>query len=130
MATHSITVAWEIPWTEEPCGLQSMGSQESDTTEVTEHMGPEVRQCFTRALLFPRFKLHMNPGTGPWEWGEYRAQPRDPNSCFFHLTTLVFRGLVQLSPNLPGHPLSQGAPCNSELSSTWDWRQGLWRDYS
>ena len=25
MATHSSTVAWEIPWTEEPGGLQSMG---------------------------------------------------------------------------------------------------------
>ena len=27
MATHSNTLAWEIPWTEEPGGLQSMGSQ-------------------------------------------------------------------------------------------------------
>ena len=27
MATHSIILAWEIPWTEEPGGLQSMGSQ-------------------------------------------------------------------------------------------------------
>ena len=26
MATHSSTVAWEIPWTEEPGGLQSTGS--------------------------------------------------------------------------------------------------------
>ena len=26
-ATHSIILAWEIPWTEEPGGLQSMGSQ-------------------------------------------------------------------------------------------------------
>ena len=25
MATHSIIVAWRIPWTEEPGGLQSMG---------------------------------------------------------------------------------------------------------
>ena len=25
MATHSSTLAWEIPWTEEPGGLQSMG---------------------------------------------------------------------------------------------------------
>ena len=25
--THSSTLAWEIPWTEEPDGLQSMGSQ-------------------------------------------------------------------------------------------------------
>ena len=27
MATHSSTLAWKIPWTEEPCKLQSMGSQ-------------------------------------------------------------------------------------------------------
>ena len=32
MATHSSILAWRIPWTEEPGGLQSMGSQESDTT--------------------------------------------------------------------------------------------------
>jgi len=27
MVTHSITLAWRIPWTEETGGLQSMGSQ-------------------------------------------------------------------------------------------------------
>ena len=27
MAIHSSTIAWKIPWTEEPGGLQSMGSQ-------------------------------------------------------------------------------------------------------
>ena len=27
MATHSSILAWEIPWTEEPGGVQSMGSQ-------------------------------------------------------------------------------------------------------
>ena len=27
MATHSSTLAWKIPWTEEPGGLQSIGSQ-------------------------------------------------------------------------------------------------------
>ena len=27
MATHSSTLAWKIPWMEEPGGLQSMGSQ-------------------------------------------------------------------------------------------------------
>ena len=32
MAPHSSTLAWKIPWTEEPRRLQSMGSQ-SDTTE-------------------------------------------------------------------------------------------------
>ena len=29
-ATHSSILTWKIPWTEEPGGLQSMGSQESD----------------------------------------------------------------------------------------------------
>ena len=32
MATHSCILAWETLWTEEPGGLQSMGSQELDTT--------------------------------------------------------------------------------------------------
>ena len=31
MAIHSYILAWEIPWTEEPGGLQSMGSQKSWT---------------------------------------------------------------------------------------------------
>ena len=33
MAPHSSTLAWKTPWTEEPGGLQSMGLEESDTTE-------------------------------------------------------------------------------------------------
>ena len=32
MATHSSILAWRILWTEEPGGLQSMVSQESNTT--------------------------------------------------------------------------------------------------
>ena len=36
IATLSSILAWEIPWTEEPGGLQSMGLQESDT-RATEH---------------------------------------------------------------------------------------------
>ena len=30
---YLLTFAWRVPWTEEPGGLQSMGSLESDTTE-------------------------------------------------------------------------------------------------
>ena len=33
MAPHSSTLAWKIPWTEEPGRLQSMGSQTVDTTK-------------------------------------------------------------------------------------------------
>ena len=35
MATHSRILAWKIPWTEEPGGLQSMASQSQ--TDKTEH---------------------------------------------------------------------------------------------
>ena len=31
MAIHSSIFAWELPWTEEPGGLQSMGSQKGQT---------------------------------------------------------------------------------------------------
>ena len=38
MATHSNILSWKIPWTEEPSGLQSMGSKESDTTEQEKNI--------------------------------------------------------------------------------------------
>ena len=36
MATHSIILAWRIPWTEEPGGLQPMGSQRVGHDGVTD----------------------------------------------------------------------------------------------
>ena len=33
MATHSSILAWRIPWTEEPGGLQTWSCKESDTTK-------------------------------------------------------------------------------------------------
>ena len=32
MATHPSILAWKSPWTKEPGGLQSMGSEETETT--------------------------------------------------------------------------------------------------
>ena len=37
MATHSSTLAWKIPWMEEPGGLQFLGSQ-SQTLHLTEQL--------------------------------------------------------------------------------------------
>ena len=37
MVTHSSILAWEIPWTEEPSELQSMGLQEWDMTYQLNH---------------------------------------------------------------------------------------------
>ena len=48
MATHSSVLAWRILWTEEPGGLQSMGSQELATTErLGAHtVTPSVKDCY------------------------------------------------------------------------------------
>ena len=37
MATHSSVLTWRIPQTKEPGGLQTLGSQELDTTEPLNH---------------------------------------------------------------------------------------------
>jgi len=58
MATHSSILAWRIPWTEEPGGLQSMGSQKSqasDTIEQLAHRGmvcTEVPVHYNMTLFF------------------------------------------------------------------------------
>ena len=46
MAAHSSILAWEIPWTEEPGGLQSMGSKSIGQDWGTEHTPnyPESRE--------------------------------------------------------------------------------------
>ena len=41
MATPSIILAWEIPWTEEPRGLQSLGSQRELQSEESGGCGEE-----------------------------------------------------------------------------------------
>ena len=52
-ASHSDILAWKIPQTEEPGGLQSMGSQESDTTERLNHHHHiilEMKNTFTSIM--------------------------------------------------------------------------------
>ena len=41
MAAHSSVLAWRIPWTEEPGGLQSTAWQR-DTTEGTQHTSTQA----------------------------------------------------------------------------------------
>ena len=42
MATHYSILAWEIPWIEDPGGLQLWGRKESDTTEHTHKVKHSV----------------------------------------------------------------------------------------
>ena len=43
MAIHSSILAWEIPWTEEPGGLKSMGSQKSQTQQLNNNTDKEAK---------------------------------------------------------------------------------------
>ena len=68
MATHSSILAWKIPGTEEPCGLQSIVSQRAGQDSVTEHISKCVQLCpFNKMLLWGG-----NPGvsmtSGPNWW--------------------------------------------------------------
>ena len=56
MATHSSILAWRIPWTEEPGGLQSMSHKESDTTERLGHFHALTINTMRLSLwCFPTF---------------------------------------------------------------------------
>ena len=58
MATHSSMLAWTIPWTEEPGGLQSRGSQKSQT-----QLRYKIKtQCW---ILVPRPGIEMVSLHGP-----------------------------------------------------------------
>ena len=71
MATHSNILAWDIPWTEEPGGLQSTGPKELDTTEqLTALLSPWLIEGCARpvsslgrpsACLCPTFLLVRMP---------------------------------------------------------------------
>ena len=58
MATHSVILAWKIPWTEESDGLQSMGLQNSWT------LSGEIP--YTGCLIRQRKHLFHGPGGRKW----------------------------------------------------------------
>ena len=47
MAAHSGILAWRIPWTEEPGGLQSLGLQESDMTDQLKQQTTKQSRVLT-----------------------------------------------------------------------------------
>ena len=60
MATHSSIRAWEIPWTEDPGGLQSMGSQKSQTRLNNSNLD-EWNKIKSEEMGFPCGPVVKNP---------------------------------------------------------------------
>ena len=74
MATHSSTLAWKIPWTEEPGRLQSMGRERSDTTERLHFHFPalEKEMATDSSVLAWRIPGMVEPG-GLLSMGSHRV---------------------------------------------------------
>ena len=73
MAPHSSTFAWKIPWTEEPDRLQSVGSQEPDTTERLHFHALEKERETHSSVLAWRIPEMGKPGGLP-SMGSHRVR--------------------------------------------------------
>ena len=65
MATHSSILAWKIPWTEEPSGLQSMDLQRVGNDQATESIGAEQYMLSYSASHFLLQGIFLTPGSKP-----------------------------------------------------------------
>ena len=83
METHSSILAWRIPWTEEPGGLQSTGSQrvEHDWATSLTHSLTEWSTSFSYFLQFKsefgkkEFMIQATVSSRSWFCWLYRASP-------------------------------------------------------
>ena len=92
MATHSSILDWEIPWTEEPGGLQSLGCKESDTTEVTQQAPMYIHAySHTQVFMYQSSAKKISKRCLIKEYivfsaRHYRAMGKLHNVCKFFLT--------------------------------------------
>ena len=91
MATISSILAWEIPWTEEPGGLQSMGLRKSQT-RLSNNTTTDFIVCFSVfvniiiTILGGRSDycfVHWAQGEGGVEWG-IQHFTRSRSFCHFY----------------------------------------------
>ena len=71
MATHSSILAWRIPWTEEPGGLQPMGLQRTGSTAGTEHTRELRSSESLKILQWNRCGRTPTSGADCVQWSEF-----------------------------------------------------------
>ena len=111
MATHSSILAWKLPWTEEPGGLQSMGSQRVGHDWVVKHTG-DSEETLSKADYSPQcgwasssqLKVYKK-GLWALEEGGILLQTALISNFNFPCTSAIssVNSLKQISPN-PSHP--------------------------
>ena len=113
MAPHSSTLAWKIPWTEEPGGLQAIGREESDTTE---------------RLHFHFSLSYIGEGNGNPLQCSCLENPRDGGACWAAVygVTQSWTRLKQLSSSSSKHnwiPRHKMTPHSSTLACKIPWAE-------
>ena len=103
MATHSSTLAWKIPWTQEPGGLQCMGPQRVrydwpislHFTHFTSYFITGEGMATHSSFLSWRIPRTEEPG-GPWSMGSQRVRQDWSDWAHFYLLIclLVFFFLI------------------------------------
>ena len=78
MAPHSSTRAWKIPGTEEPGRLQSMGREESDSTERLHFHALEKEMATHSSVLARRIPGTEAPGGLPSIGSQKRLTQQQP----------------------------------------------------
>ena len=95
-ATHSSILVWEIPWTEEPGGLQSRGSQRTRHDLATEHIATTCSYLHFNVLklnfssksynlVFQVFNSHMWQVATALVKTDYRIFPSAQKALLFSL---------------------------------------------
>ena len=89
MATYSSILVWKTPWTEEPSGLQSTGSQKVRHDWVSTHT---YTWRLNSTLSFSSWKLYQIPGYGNPEYFLYYYY-----YYYYHSIVLYFNKICPLS---------------------------------
>ena len=109
MATHSSILAWIIPWTEDPGGLQSMGSQRVGHNWVTN--------AFTFSLL---------PLKAGWEREEARGAIPSPARACRHIHSLKLQAWGEIKTKGSKIWINPETACQQGQWGGWLWLQHLW----
>ena len=80
MATHSSTLAWKLPWTEEPGRLQSMGSQRVGRNWATS-LQHRVPASSVSALSSLHFLTFISAPAPPWGFHPHHPSPHQYSSA-------------------------------------------------
>ena len=109
MAPHSSILAWKIPWTEEPGGLQSMGSVELDTTEWLHFHFP--LSCIGEGNGDP---LQCSCLENPRDRGAWWAAVYGVTQSRTRLKRLSSSSSSNLTKGFPDSSVGKESACNAE----------------